>query len=137
LLRAAKEFGIQLEAWAVFSNHYHIVAHVASDLGRLREFLSSVHTETAAAINRVDGQPNRRIWYQFWDTRLTFEKSYLARLHYVHENAVKHRLVAKAVDYSWCSAAWFEREASLTALKTIRSFKIDRVKVEDDCEPVL
>jgi putative transposase len=28
--------------------------------------------------------------YNFWETKLTFEKSYLARLNYVHQNAVKH-----------------------------------------------
>jgi putative transposase len=27
LLRVMKDFGWQIEAWAVFSNHYHFVAH--------------------------------------------------------------------------------------------------------------
>jgi len=30
------------------------------------------------------------LWYEFWDTHLTFEKSWLARLNYVHQNPVKH-----------------------------------------------
>jgi len=30
----------------------------------------------------------------FWDTRLTFEKSWLARLKYVHHNPLYHGLVA-------------------------------------------
>ena len=70
-------------------------------------------------------------------TALTFEKSYLARLNYVHQNPVKHRLVRRAADYRWCSAAWFERTATVAQVKTIYSFKIDRVKVEDDYEPVM
>jgi len=37
--------------------------------------------------------------YEFWDTRLTFEKSWLARLNYVHQNAVKHELVSIANEY--------------------------------------
>ena len=52
------------------------------------------------------------IWHNFWDTELTYEKSYLARLNYVHQNAVKHGLVARACQYRWCSAAWFERTVS-------------------------
>jgi putative transposase len=34
--------------------------------------------------------------YEFWDTRLTFEKSWFARLNYVHQNPVKHGLVPVA-----------------------------------------
>jgi hypothetical protein len=30
-----------------------------------------------------------------------------ARLHYVHQNAVKHGLVQQANQYRWCSAAWW------------------------------
>jgi len=50
----------------------------------------------------------------------------------VHQNAVKHKLVAVANQYPWCSAAWFERVASPAQVKTIYRFKIDGVKVEDD-----
>jgi len=53
-------------------------------------------------------------------------------LNYVHQNAVKHKLVPVANQYPWCSAAWFEREASPAQVNTIYGFKIDRVKVEDD-----
>ena len=52
------------------------------------------------------------MWHNFWDTKLTFEKSYLARLNYVHQNAVKHVLVPAANQYRWCSAAWFEQTAT-------------------------
>ena len=63
---------------------------------------------------------------------LTYQKSYFARLNYVHRNAVKHGLVDKAADYPWCSAAWFAKQASPAFRKTIASFKTDRVKVYDD-----
>jgi hypothetical protein len=39
------------------------------------------------------------VWYNFRDTRLTYEKSYLARLNYVYQNAVKHGLVPVANQY--------------------------------------
>ena len=31
LLTLARQYGVQLEAWAVFSNHYHFVAHTMPD----------------------------------------------------------------------------------------------------------
>jgi len=63
---------------------------------------------------------------------LTFERSWLARLNYVHQNPVKHGVVPVANQYPWCSAAWFERTASPAQVKTIYSFKTDRVNVYDD-----
>ena len=65
----------------------------------------------------------------------TYEKSYLARLNYVHQNPVKHGLVGVANQYPWCSAAWFERTASAAQVRTIYSFKTDQVSVTDDYDP--
>jgi putative transposase len=134
LLSKARQYGWQLEAWAVFSNHYHFVGHALDDAGSLKPFLSHLHAETARTVNARDRQPGRQVWFNYWDTELTYEKSYLARLNYVHQNAVRHGLVAVANQYRWCSAGWFERTASPAQVKTIYSFKIDRLRVVDDFE---
>ena len=83
-------------------------------------------------MNRLDQSPGREVWFNFWDAKLTYERSYLARLNYVHQNAVKHGLVQVANRYAWCSASWFERTASLSAVKTIYSFKTDKLNIHDD-----
>ena len=64
--------------------------------------------------------------------QLTYEKSYLARLNYVHQNPVKHGLVRVPSLYPWCSASWFERTAKPAQVKTIYRFKTDRLKILDD-----
>ena len=132
LLSFAKEYGWQLEAWAVFANHYHIVARGNPDSKNLGEFLHRLHGVSSHDLNELDGVTQRQVWFNFRDTKLTHQYSYLARLNYVHQNAVKHKLVAVANQYPWCSAAWFERVASPAQVKTIYAFKIDRVQVEDD-----
>jgi REP-associated tyrosine transposase len=132
LLCKAKEYGWQLEAWAVFSNHYHFVGTALEDASTLRPFLGRLHADTAIEVNRRDDRSGRQVWYNFWETELTFEKSYFARLNYVHQNAVKHGLVRVANQYRWCSAAWFERTATPAQVKTIYRFKTDRLKVLDD-----
>ena len=136
LLSLANEAGWQLEAWAVFSNHYHFVAHADPDSERLSDFLAELHRRTAAFVNERDGLTGRRVWYNYWDTQLTFEKSYFARLNYVHQNPVKHGLVAVANQYRWCSAAWFERTATRAQVRTIYNFKTDQVNVRDEFTPV-
>lgn len=60
------------------------------------------------------------------------EKSYFSRLNYVHNNAAKHGLVAKAEDYDWCSASWFSKHACPAFQKVIASFETDQLKVYDD-----
>jgi putative transposase len=122
----------------VFSNHYHFVAHSpanASDASNLSDMLSVLHVKTAAWLNKLDAEPGRQVWFNFWETRLTYQRSYLARLNYVHQNPVKHGLVPVASQYPWCSAAWFERAASAAMVKSIYRFKVDAVRVLDDYKP--
>ena len=137
LLSVANEFRWSLEAWAVFSNHYHVVAHSPSnehDARSLRKMLTKLHVETAKWLNKIDKQAGRQVWHNFRETRLTYEQSYLARLNYTHQNAVKHGLVKVANQYPWCSAGWFERTATTAQVKTIYGMKIDAVKIYDDYE---
>jgi len=134
LLTKAQHYGWQIEAWACFSNHYHFVGHALEDSKSLTPFLTHLHADTSREINRGRDRVERQLWFNFWETKLTYEKSYLARLNYVHQNAVHHGLVANANQYPWCSAAWFERTAKPAQVKTIYHFKTDKLRVLDDFE---
>lgn len=132
LLELAVHYHWQIEAWAVFSNHYHLVMRGNPDSAPADDYLRHLHSDTARELNRLDHQAGRKVWHNFRDTRLTFETSYLARLNYVHQNAVKHGMVPVANQYRWCSAAWFERVATPSMVQTIYSFKTGEVQVDDD-----
>ncbi len=121
----------------MFSNHYHFVGYTLGDPKNLSVFLNELHSTTAHEVNQLDGVKGRKVWHNFWDKQITFENSYSARLSYVHQNAVKHRLVDVANQYRWCSAAWLEQSFPPARVNTIYNFKIDRVKVSDDFEPLL
>jgi putative transposase len=135
LLKVAANFDWRLEAWAVFSNHYHFVGHSPANeetAKSLSQMLGLLHEKTAKWINKLDKTPTRQVWHNYRETRLTYEKSYLARLNYTHQNAVKHGLVPVANQYPWSSARWFERTAAPAQIKTIYRFKIDRLKMPDE-----
>ena len=117
------------------SNHYHFVAVTPDEPKSLRDLVAKLHAQTARRLNEWDRTPGRRVWYQFYDSHITYERSYFARLKYVHENPVHHGLIAAASNYRWCSAAWFEREAGSAFQKTIASFRIDQVNVMDPYAP--
>ncbi len=140
LLRYASKYGWRLEAWAVFSNHYHFVGHspeTDESAQSLSRFLGHFHSRCAAWLNGLDGDSGRKVWHNFFETRLTHHRSYLARLNYVHQNAVHHGLTEIASMYPWCSAGWFERTVSNAQVKTIYGLKTDSVNVADEFEPVL
>lgn len=138
LLKVASDFGWRLEAWAVFSNHYHFVGHspveekTAENLSRM---LGLLHEKTAKWINKLDQTPGREVWHNYRETKLTYERSYFARLNYTHQNPVKHGLVTVASHYPWCSVRWFERTATPAHIKTIYGFKTDKLVSPDECEP--
>jgi putative transposase len=134
-LRAlAAHYGWTLEAWCVLANHYHFVAHSPADQNSaesLRRWLRHLHADTARAVNRIDRTPGRQVWQNYRETVLTFQKSYLARLHYTHANAVHHGLVRRASDYTWCSAAEFVAATTPAWQRTIASFPFVEIARED------
>ncbi len=132
LLQLAERYQWSLEAWAVLSNHYHFVAVAPEEPGSLAAFIRHLHSDTARELNRLDSEQGRRVWYQYWEQRITHETSYLARLNYVHHNPVKHGVVRDATTYKWCSARWFKANAEASFVETVRSFETDRLRVVDD-----
>ena len=132
LLQLAKEFGWEFQAWSVLANHYHFMGFSPDDASSLKPMISKLHTLTARAINQMDGTPGRRVWFQYWDTKVTYQRSYLARLKYIHYNPLHHGVVKVASQYPWCSANWFERVADPAFQKVVDSFRTDQLNVHDD-----
>jgi len=73
LFQYAAEFQWSLRAWAVLSNHYHFLAASPPDPKSLRRLISKLHMKTAQEFNRQDATPGRKVWFQFRDTRITYE----------------------------------------------------------------
>jgi putative transposase len=134
ILDLATVYGWKLQAWAVFPNHYHFIGVVGVNADNLARFVGHVHAATAKQINGMDGSSGRKVWFQYWDSHITFPRSYLSRLNYVHCNAVKHGVVRDAGSYVWCSAGWFERTAEKSFYRTVMGMRSDRVNVLDDFE---
>ncbi|MFZ0520735.1 MAG: transposase [Candidatus Acidiferrales bacterium] len=125
------EHSTALQAWAIFPNHYHLIARLERPAD-LRVLVQHFHSVTARELNRLDGAPGRKIWFQYWDSQIFYQKSYFARLRYVHENAVRHGIVARAANYAWCSAGWFERKAIPGFRKTVLAFPCESLQVPDE-----
>jgi putative transposase len=132
LLEKSSLFHWKLQAWAILNNHYHFIAQAPEDGTTLGKLIQQVHSITAIQINKWDMTSGRQVWSNYWDTCLTYEKSYLARLHYVHMNPVKHDLVDDPIDYPFCSYKWFIENGDDDLKAHVFNQPIDRIKVFDD-----
>lgn len=132
LFQLCNELKWELEAWAIFPNHYHFVAHAPAVGCNPTSLIRRLHSVSARWLNEADKTPGRKVWYQYWDTCITNDKSHLARLRYVHTNPERHRVAEKADDYRWCSMRWFLAQEDRAWKKTVLSFPCDRVHVKDD-----
>jgi putative transposase len=132
LLELADRYGWSLQAWAVLPNHCHFVALAPDDPHNLPQLMRHLHSTTARELNRLDGCAGRRVWYQYWDRLITYQRSYLARLKYVLQNPLKHGVAQEPSAYRWCSAGWFQRTAPEAFRKTVEGLKVDGVNVADD-----
>jgi putative transposase len=132
LFEKASDFNWDLQAWAILNNHYHFIGKSPENAGTLPKLIQQVHSITAIQINRWDNISGRRVWHNYWDTCLTYEKSYNARLHYVHINPVRHGLVKNAEDYPFCSYKWFLENGDDELKYQVFSQPIDKINVVDD-----
>jgi putative transposase len=120
---------LQLHAWAIMSNHVHLIVSAASEKalgGIMRDFKKYTSVEICKAIED-NQQESRRKWllnifsfnaklsnkhenYTFWQegyhpVELSTSEMVEQRLRYLHENPVRAGWVYKAEDYLYSSAA--------------------------------
>jgi putative transposase len=132
LQKQSQKFNWRLDAWACLHNHYHFVGKAPENIESIVALIRAVHSLTARFINDTDGKPGRRVWWNYWDTCIRDEKSYLTMLRYVHENPVKHQLIEKAEDYPFSSYQWFMRVSDSDYKELVLSQDIQQIQVLDD-----
>ncbi|MDP1880484.1 MAG: transposase [Parachlamydiaceae bacterium] len=132
LKETIENYKLGLQAWALFPNHYHLIILIYPNSRPLQSFINHFHSMSSRKLNILTNCPGRKIWFQYWDTQLTYRTSYYARLNYVMNNPVKHGLVHHAENYPWCSAKWFKENTPEGNYRTITSFKTDTISVIDD-----
>jgi putative transposase len=72
LLAILLKYGWQVQAWAVFVNHYHFVAR-ASGIA-IKHLIKELHAELSREANKLDKLLGRQVWFQYgdhYDTILT------------------------------------------------------------------
>jgi len=67
-------------AWAFFPNHYHLILLTYPESRSLQSFINHLHSMSSRKLNAMTNNVGRKVWFQYWDTRLN----------YVMQNPVRH-----------------------------------------------
>lgn len=121
--KAFKEYGWELEDWVILDNHYHLMGNAPDKVETLSKIINDVHKFNALWIKKNISESARfkKIWYNYWDTCITYEASYYTRLNYIWYNPVKHRYVENPEDWQF---------GSYQARVLVEADEIERIKRE-------
>jgi putative transposase len=99
----AEKHEVDILAYCLMTNHIHLVA-VPGTQDALQQTLKPLHMRYAQRINRTRGWKGHLWQGRFFSSAL--DEAYLwAAIRYVERNPVRARMVRKAENYRWSSAA--------------------------------
>lgn len=128
--------GWLLEDWVILDNHYHLMGNSPKINNCLPEMMKNIHKHTAMWVkkNVHESINEEKIMYNYWDTCITYEVSYFARVNYIWNNPVKHGYAKNPEE--WKFGSFFtrckvkENNEEMDKIKT--NYPCDKVSIDDD-----
>ena len=105
ILETFSKFSWIIEDWVILDNHYHLMVDVKHNPNELSKIIRNIHRYTSLEIKKINpiAKLAERFWYNYWDTCITYEKSYFTRLNYIWNNPVKHGYVRNPEEWKFGS----------------------------------
>jgi putative transposase len=103
LLDEVSRSSLEVSAWCVLPNHYHVLLRVA-DPELLTCAIGKFHGRTSHAWNIEEEQQGRTCFHGCLPKPVTSVEHRWATLNYIHHNPVKHGYVTKWQDWPFSSA---------------------------------
>jgi len=98
--------GMEIHAWVVGPNHYHLLAQV-DEFDALKDIFRLVHGPSSRQWNLQEGSPGRQVWCAYSDRAMRSERHYYTTLNYIHYNPVKHGWSKSPYDWVESSVHWY------------------------------
>jgi putative transposase len=95
--------GVEVFAYCLMPNHVHLVV-VPREPPAMHRALRAVHSQYAQRVNRITGRIGH-LWQGRYFSSPLDSNYFLNAVRYVELNPVRARLVTRAEDYPWSSAA--------------------------------
>ena len=133
MFKSFAHYGWEIEDWIILNNHYHLMANAPENALTLSKVIKNFHRFSALKIKKTVSYKKvpEKIWYNYWDTCITYEGSYFARINYIWFNSVNHDYTDKAE--KWEFGSFYYRAKNWNTVKDIiEQFSLDRINVKDD-----
>jgi putative transposase len=98
--------GMELRAWSVVPNHYHLLVD-SVEMNALGGVFQAIHGPTARQWNLEDDRMGRKVWFRYSDRAIRSERHYYTTLNYIHFNPVKHGWAESPYDWAESSVHWY------------------------------
>jgi putative transposase len=109
LFKVFIEAGMEIMAWVILPNHYHLLVHV-SDFDLLGDLFRAVHGPASRDWNQEDRTPGRKVWYRYSDRAIRSRRHYWTTVNYIHYNPIKHGWTTSPYDWAESSVHWYRQE---------------------------
>jgi putative transposase len=127
LLQILRVNSIELHAWVVLPNHYHVLL-MATDILSLLKKIVQLHGRSSFYWNGEEGLRGRRVWCNALETGIKSERHFWATVNYIHHNPVKHGHVDKWTEWPYSSAATYLKSVGREqALKNWKEYDISEM----------
>jgi len=94
--------GVELHAWSVLPNHYHLLV-TAPDLKNFMSALGKLHGRTSYDWNGEEQTRGRKVWFNAMDRSMRSGGHYWATVNYIHHNGVHHGYAATWQEWPFSS----------------------------------
>jgi putative transposase len=124
LAAAMPRYGVQVHAWCLLDNHFHLL--LLSESGRLSEAMRFLGSRFTQRLNYRDGRDGPIFRGRFLSVAIASDAQLVRTSRYIHRNPVEAGLTAAPWDWPWSSAQaylglvrppeWLHTEAILEML---------------------
>lgn len=122
----------RLLAYVILDNHYHLVAQTPpGDLSRMAHIIQSAHSYCAYHWRREDPNIRSRIWWNFWDMRLSDQAQLIGHINFVHRNPKQHGYVEDPAAYRFSSYADYLSQSPETVRNWERQHPPETLEIID------
>lgn len=104
LIEVCREFEVELFAWCVLPNHYHLLLKTNKIKDFQKDGLGKLHGRASFNWNKEENQTGRKVWYRSFEHQMKSARHFWASLNYIHHNPIKHGYSEKWQDWAFSSA---------------------------------
>lgn len=123
-----------VEDWVILNNHYHLMVNSSKDTSQLNKIIKDILRFNSLWIKKNFSKFKNEevLWYNYWDTCITYESSYYSRLNYIWYNPVKHNYVRNPEDWTHGSFYFRIKEEGEKVNFIHEKYPCDKLKLYDN-----